>query len=131
MNPSERPSLDKWLSEAKSSPQASECGMFLFHNGTVRGTARAAVRSGKDNTLPVTAMDFDYDEGKTEAAISRAKAMDGIRYVRVWLNRGRLSVGDDIMLVLIGGDIRPHVTACLDELVGELKNNCVTETEIY
>ena len=59
-----------------------------------------------------------------------ALAMPGIRTVRVWLNSGELTVGDDIMLVLVGGDIRPHVVDALQALVGELKQHCVTETEI-
>ena len=67
----------------------------------------------------------------TAKFIEAARAMPGIRYVRVWLNRGKLAVGDDIMLVLVGGDIRPHVVDALQALVGELKTNCVTETEQY
>ena len=54
-----------------------------------------------------------------------------IFHVRVWLNEGKLSVGDDIMLVLIGGDIRPHVIDALQSLVGEIKNECVREQELY
>ena len=57
--------------------------------------------------------------------------MPGIRYVRVWLNRGRLSLGDDIMMVLIGGDIRPRVVDALQKLVGTLKEQCVTEREVF
>ena len=57
--------------------------------------------------------------------------MEGIYYARVWLNRGELNVGDDIMLVLLGGDTRPHTVDALNALVGELKENCVTEKEIY
>jgi molybdopterin synthase catalytic subunit len=57
--------------------------------------------------------------------------MEGIRIVRVWMNEGELSVGDDIMYVLVGGDIRPHVIDALQALVGEIKQHCVTETEIY
>ena len=34
-------------------------------------------------------------------------------------------------LVLVGGDIRPHVIDALQALVGEIKTRCVTETEIY
>ena len=56
--------------------------------------------------------------------------MPGIFYVRIWLNEGELTVGEDIMLVLVGGDIRPHVIDALQSLVGELKSNCVTEKEI-
>ncbi len=55
--------------------------------------------------------------------------MPGIGYVRVWLASGELTVGDDIMLVLIGGDIRPHVVDALQALVGTIKNECVSEVE--
>ena len=64
-------------------------------------------------------------------AIAKAYELPGIYYVKVWLNQGTLSVGDDIMLVLIGGDIRPHVIDALQSLVGEIKNHCVTETEKF
>ena len=56
--------------------------------------------------------------------------MPGIYHVRVWLNEGELRLGDDIMLVLIGGDIRPHVVDALQYLVGRIKNECVQEREI-
>lgn len=124
------PSTDEWLNEAKQSPAANDCGMFLTHNGIVRKTAKAQVREGKVSP-EVRGMSFSYDEAKVNAAKSAALKMDGIKYVRVWLNEGELSVGDDIMLVLIGGDTRPHVVTALQALVGEIKNNCVTETEIY
>lgn len=48
-----------------------------------------------------------------------------------WLNSGELQVGDDIMYVLIGGDIRPHVVDALQALVGKIKSDCVIETERY
>ena len=59
--------------------------------------------------------------------IETTRAMPGIGYVRVWLASGELAVGDDIMLVLIGGDIRPHVVDALQSLVGTIKNECVSE----
>ena len=76
-------------------------------------------------------MVFGYDAEKLENAVSDAKKMPGIYYVRVWLNEGELSLGDDIMLVLVGGDIRPHVIDALQSLVGTIKNECVSETEKY
>lgn len=124
------PSVDSWLHEAKADPSAAKVGMYLTHNGTVRATAKEQVREGKE-AAPVTGLAFSYNEEKVEAAIAATYQLEGIYYVRVWLNEGELSVGDDIMLVLIGGDIRPHVTAALDFLVGTLKNTCVTEKELY
>ena len=127
----EVPSLDAWLKEAKAGEGAEKIGMYLAHNGVVRGSARAAVRNGEAGTAPVTGMEFSYDEAKVEAAIAETRRLEGIEYVRVWLNEGQLKVGDDIMLVLIGGDIRPHVVDALQFLVGKIKNECVTETERF
>ena len=126
----ESPSMDAWLREAKASPEAANCGMFLVHNGVVRQTARAKVRSGVKDAAPVCGMRFGYDAEKAAAAVEETKALAGIRYVRVWLNEGELDVGDDIMFVLVGGDIRPHVVDALQFLVGRLKNDCVSELEI-
>ncbi len=127
----EPPSLDAWLREAKAAPAAAECGMFLFHNGVVRKTAKSRVREGNAHAPAVRGMRFDYDQARAEAAVRSALSMPGIAYARAWLNRGELAVGDDIMLVLVGGDIRPHVVDALQALVGELKQHCVTETEIW
>ena len=125
------PSLDIWLKEAKREASSNGCGMYLFHNGVVRESAKAAVRQGAENTPPVKGMYFSYDADKVESARKRTLGMPGIGYARVWLNSGELSVGDDIMLVLVGGDIRPHVIDALQALVGEIKQHCVTETERY
>ncbi|MEO1814122.1 MAG: molybdenum cofactor biosynthesis protein MoaE [Acetobacterium sp.] len=123
------PSIDAWLKEAKCDPQALQEGMYLVHNGTVRQTPKAKVRQGVDDGSQVTGMEFFYDAAKVEAAIEATKKMDGIFHVRVWLNEGQLDLGDDIMFVLIGGDIRPRVIDALQFLVETIKTTCVTEIE--
>lgn len=124
------PSIDAWLKEAKEHESAPKIGMYLTHNGVVRQSPRALVRLGDESAKPVTGMVFSYDREKVDAAIAAAYKMEGIYYIRVWLNEGRLELGDDIMLVLVGGDIRPHVVDALQYLVGRIKNECVSETEI-
>ena len=123
------PSIDLWLKEAKAHESAPKIGMYLTHNGVVRRDARAKVRAG-ESAPDVTGMHFDYDEKKLSAVIDDAYKLEGIYYIKVWLNRGELCVGDDIMYVLIGGDIRPRVVDCLHYLVGRIKNECVVETEL-
>ncbi|MBO4446259.1 MAG: molybdenum cofactor biosynthesis protein MoaE [Clostridia bacterium] len=120
--------LNQWLLEAKADPSAAKCGMYLTHNGVVRETAKAQVRQGVESA-PVTGMFFSYDKEKVDAAIEEAYTLPGIYYIRVWLAEGELSVGDDIMYVLIGGDIRPHVIDGLQFLVGKIKSECVKEIE--
>ena len=124
------PSIDAWLKEAKAHESAPMCGMYLTHNGTVRQTAKAKVRYGAENTQEVTGMIFSYDEEKVNAVIADTYKMDGIYYIKVWLNEGQLEMGDDIMYVLSGGDIRPRVVDALQYLVSRVKNECVVETEL-
>ena len=131
MNKKMIPSMDEWLKEAKAHESAEKIGMYLTHNGIVRKSAKAKVRYGEENTKEVSGMLFSYDQGKVDKAVEEAMKLDGIYYVKAWLNEGELQVGDDIMYVLIGGDIRPHVVEALQFLVGKLKNECVEETEIY
>ena len=125
-----KPSIAKMLKEAKQSSKGKKCGMFLVHNGVVRETAKAKVRRGEKNAKNVKGMIFDYDKKKTDSALKKALKMKGIYYIKVWLNSGKLKVGDDIMLVLVGGDIRPNVINCLQKLVEEIKTKCVTEVEL-
>ena len=101
------PSIDKWLSEAKD-----VCSSDLIDDG-----------------LTVKGMEFSYDAAKVEKAIAETYKMNGIFHVRVWLNEGMLEVGDDIMYVLIGGDIRPRVIDALQFLVEKIKSECVIEIE--
>jgi len=124
------PSIDAWLKEAKAHESAPKIGMYLTHNGTVRQTAKAKVRYGAEDTQEVTGMLFSYDEEKVNAVIADAYKLEGIYYIKVWLNEGQLKLGDDIMYVLIGGDIRPRVVDALNYLVGRIKNECVVETEL-
>ena len=125
------PSIDTWLAEAKSHKDAAKIGMYLTHNGVVRETAKAKVRQDETNTRPVCGMLFSYDAQKIDAVIADTYAMDGIYYIKVWLNEGHLTVGDDLMYVLIGGDIRPRVIDAMQYLVSRIKNECVTEVELY
>lgn len=126
-----KPSVDEWINEAKKAISANDIGMYLIHNGVVRKTPKAKVRFNDDTVSEVTGMYFSYDEEKVKTAIEEAKQLDGIYHIKVWLNEGQLNVGDDIMYVIIGGDIRPHVIDALQFLVGKIKNECVTENEMH
>lgn len=129
--PTQEPSLDQWLQEAKASSQAANCGMFLSHNGVVRITPKQQVREGVEGLGEVTTIEFSYDACGVDAAVAEALTWPGIYYVKAWLNEGVLNVGDSIMYVLIGADIRPNCIDALQKLVGKIKTELVVETEIY
>ena len=124
------PSIDQWLKEAKAAEGSRGVGMYLTHNGVVRESSRAQVRHNAQGEKPVTGMVFSYEQAKVDEIVAETLKMDGIFYVRVWLNEGELEVGDDIMFVLIGGDIRPRVVDALQYLVGRVKSEAVIEKEL-
>ena len=127
----QEPSIDQWLKEAKQDPQAAQCGMFLAHNGIVRITPKKLVREGVVGLGDVAQVEFSYDAEGVAAAEKEALTWPGVYYVRTWLNEGVLDVGDSIMYVLIGADIRPNCIDALQKLVGKIKNVLVVEKEIY
>lgn len=133
------PDINAWLAEAKKDANAPFVGMYLTHNGIVRATPKKAVRadeftdpvSEEEKNQRVIAVDFSYDKKGLEQALQDALTWEGIYYVRAWLNTGRVPVGGSLMYVLIGADIRPHAVDALTKLVGHIKNNIVSETEVY
>ncbi|MDD5923833.1 MAG: MogA/MoaB family molybdenum cofactor biosynthesis protein [Clostridia bacterium] len=124
------PSMDEWMREAKADKSSKKIGMYLVHNGIVRETSKAQVRMGDASAPFVDGMIFSYDADKIEEAINETYKMKGIYYIKTWINSGKLGVGDDIMYVMVGGDIRPNVVEALQFLVNKIKTECVTETEI-
>jgi len=122
MTDAARPSLDAWLAEVKRDPAAADVGMYLCHNGVVRSYSR--------DGRPVSGMELSVDRERLREAVAAAREMEGVSVVRAWVNEGRLAVGDDIMYVLVGGDIRDNVFAALQELVRSIKSGVVTELEL-
>lgn len=122
MSDPKRPSLDAWLAEAKREQGAAGTGMYLCHNGVVRSYSR--------DGRPVASMDLSVDHERLDEILATARLMEGVTTVRVWVNEGHLEVGDDIMYVMVGGDIRPNVLEALTAIVAMIKSEVVTETEI-
>jgi len=89
--------------------------------GIVRGTSR----SGE----PVRGMTLRCDRDRLAEVLAEAATWPGVVAVRGWVNEGDLSVGDDIMKVLVAGDIREHVFAALQRLVSLIKTDVVVESE--
>ena len=127
----ESPSMDAWLREAKASDKLAHTGMFLVHNGVVREDSRSRVRDRANDAKPVRGMRFSYDAEGVRKAVEATLELPGIFFARAWLNEGELAVGDDIMFVMVGGDIRPRVIDALQFLVGKIKAECVTEQELF
>jgi molybdopterin synthase catalytic subunit len=114
--------IQNWIDEIKAKNPKDQLGMLLVHNGIVRATSK----EGK----PVQGMFLSFDESLLDNTIARFKGADGIVDIRVWINHGKLSIGDDIMFVLVAGRFRTDVLPVFQELIREIKNNVVTEKEM-
>jgi molybdopterin synthase catalytic subunit len=114
--------VDDWIHDVKSQPGSAAIGMILAHQGIVRGTSR----SGE----PVRGMVLRAGRNRLEEVIAEAGTWPGVFAVRGWVNEGSLSVGDDIMKVLVAGDIRDNIFAALQRLVSLIKSEVLSESEL-
>ena len=114
--------VDDWIHEVKAQPGSAAIGMILAHQGIVRGTSR----SGE----PVRGMMLSADRDRLESALAEARTRPRVFAVRGWVNEGSLSIGDDIMKVLVAGDSRDNVFTALQRLVSLVKNEVLTESEL-
>ena len=105
----------------KAGPKAAGIGMILAHQGVVRGSSRAGE--------PVHGMRLQVDRRRFDQALEEARTWPGVVAVDGWVNEGDLGVGDDIMKVVVAGDIRENVFGALQCLVGVIKSEVVTESE--
>jgi molybdopterin synthase catalytic subunit len=114
--------IQEWIEEIKAKSSKDQLGMILVHNGIVRATSK----DGK----PVQGMYLSYDEKLLANLVKQFKETDGIVDIKVWLNQGKLSIGDDIMYVLVAGRFRTDVLPVFQELIREIKSNVVNEKEM-
>jgi molybdopterin synthase catalytic subunit len=115
--------ISKTLAELKSDPEfARNVGMILVHNGIVRGTSRADGRE-------VTCVDVTPDHDKIKAICEEFQNRKGIYKVMAQANSGHLTVGDDLLFIIVAGDFRENVKACLSDVLDRIKSEAVVKTE--
>ena len=113
--------LDKMIATIKSNPNFHKTGMIASHIGIVRSFSR--------NGKTVEAVDVAFDQAKTEQIVSDIRSRPGIVDVLIQTNSGHLLVGDEIMTVVVAGDIRENVFPALIDTVERLKSEASTKTE--
>ncbi len=117
-----RANVEAWVEEVKALPGSGGVGMMLVHHGMVRATSRSGG--------PVRGMLLRTDRDRLTRALAETETLPGIFAVRGWVNEGELAVGDDIMKVLVAGDVRENVFAALQHLLAVVKSEVVSETEV-
>lgn len=116
--------INAMMAEFKKHPNIHDAGMILCHNGVVRGFSR----DGRN----VSGLKVQVDHAKLEEVLNKFRARPGIVDVQIKINEDQdLQVGDDVMLLIVGGDIRENVIACLSDCLNEVKAYVTSKTQYY
>lgn len=115
------PTIHDLIEEVKSNPRINKAGMILCHNGIVRGFSR----DGKE----VSKLSIKVDRRRLEEIVSGARKKPGIVDVKAHVNEGELNAGDDVMLVVIAGDVRDNTFPVLREVVNDIKKSVLEKEE--
>ena len=112
------------LESIKRHPDYDKVGMILCHNGVVRGTSR--------DGRAVKGLRVAVDHQKLADIISTQKKIAGIVDIKVEIAEDRdLAIGDDVMLLLVAGDIRENVIKVLTDTLNLIKSTVTHKTEFF
>ena len=114
-------SLSDLVQKVKDATDPARVGMIVCHNGVVRATTRAG--------LPAKYLDIEVDRAAWERILDEMRREPGIAAIEAHLFTGRRLVGEDVMLVVVAGDIRENVFPVLEKTVNRLKQEAVVKQE--
>ena len=113
--------LNKMIERVKKNTDPSKVGMITSHLGVVRRTSR----DGRE----VTGIEVAYEQEALQAIIRDIKEMPGIAEVLVETREGHLKVGEEILAVVVAGDIRENVFPALVNAVNRIKKEASRKKE--
>ncbi len=117
-------SMDSLIASIKAHPEISKAGMILCHNGIVRASDRSGAKR-------VQALRVAVDHSAIDQIRLWAESRPGIVAVAIEALEGEFHVGDDLLYVVVAGDIRENVFAVTREVVERIKAGGVQKTELY
>jgi molybdopterin synthase catalytic subunit len=115
------PTLQEMVDKLKRETDPSKVGMIVCHNGVVRSTSRQGT--------PAEYLDIDVRHDAWEGILDEMRSQPGIAAIEAHLFTGRRQVGEDVMLVVVAGDIRENVFPVLERTVNRLKQEAVLKRE--
>ena len=114
---------DSLLEKFRRHQDADKIGMIACHLGIVRGHSRDGRK--------VAAVEIAYDMESVNRIVQQIKKMPGIVDVLVNAKSGRFNVGDEILYLAVGGDIRENVFSALIKGVDMLKKEAGSKKEFF
>jgi len=102
---------------------ADNVGMVLVHNGVVRSWSRA-------DKAEVVALEVTPDQQRIQALREEYLARPGIFDIEILAKHGRFKPGDDLLFIIVAGDIRENVKPVLAELLDRIKAEAISKREV-
>lgn len=116
--------ISKTIADLKARPDFSDnVGMLLVHNGTVRGWSR-------QDRSSVSAIEVKADADRIALLRREFLQCPGIYDIVIEARSGLLKPGDDLLFIVVAGDIREHVKPVLAELLDKIKSEAVIKKEL-
>ena len=98
--------------------------MMLVHNGVVRGWSR-------NDHSTVASVHITPDREKMAAIVHEMEQRPGIFAIVADAEEGLLKPGDDVLFLVVAGDIRENVKATFAELLDRIKAEAVIKQENF
>ncbi len=115
-------SVNQMIQRIKQRSDAAGIGMILTHVGIVRDSAR--------DGRAVSGLRVEVDREALDRVLSRERQSPGIFDILVEIEQGKaLGVGDEIMRLVVAGDIRDHVIPALERTLSAIKETVTQKTE--
>ena len=116
--------VQEMINRLKTHPDYHKAGMILCHNGVVRATSR----EGEE----VTGLKVTVNHERLKEIVDFQRNRPGIVDVIVEIAEEKeLQVGDDVMYIVVGGDIRENVIAVLTETLNQVKAEVTSKTQYF
>jgi molybdopterin synthase catalytic subunit len=112
------------MDQIKQHPDYHKAGMILCHNGVVRATSR----EGDE----VTGLEVAVDHKRLDEILIEQKKRPGIIDILIHINEGRvLSIGEDVMFLVVAGDIRENVLGSLTDTLNLVKAEATGKKQYF
>ena len=112
------------INQLKQRSDFDKVGMILAHNGVVRGTSRDGRK--------VSGLSVSVDHDRLRRILDKERQTPGIVDIVIEIAEDRrLSVGEDVMFLVVAGDIRDTVIAVLERTLNAVKETVTRKTEFF
>jgi molybdopterin synthase catalytic subunit len=103
---------------------ADAVGMLAAHNGVARGFSRS-------DSSTVTGIEVKPDRERMEAIRTEMESRPGIFCILAEAEGGYVAPGEELLRLVVAGDIRENVLPVLGELLDRIKAEAVSKREIF